>query len=207
MIFCGKNFEKAVVIIDFKVTSSVVEISHQLLGQAVTEGACVLDATAGNGNDTLFLADLVGKTGKVFAFDIQKEALDNTCERLKKAGMLDRVNLIQSGHENMDKYITEKLCAIIFNLGYLPGGDLNIITLPSTTVTALEKGTTFLLSGGLICIVVYWAHQGGKEEKEAVEKWVSQLSPIKWDVVRVSFPNRNMAPYVIGILKKHLEAE
>jgi len=195
-----------VVIIGFKIGSPVVDISHQLLSQIVTEGSLAIDATAGNGNDTLFLAGLVGETGQVWAFDIQKQAIENTRRRLTEAGMLHRVRLIHGGHEEIDRFVPQKVHAVLFNLGYLPGGDTGIVTVPETTVKALEKSRELLWPGGILCLAVYWGHPGGKEEKEAVEGWAAQLSPYAWDVEKISFPNRNIAPFVMVIQKKCLEA-
>lgn len=193
------------VIIGEKIIKSVVEITHQLLSIAVGEGASVIDATAGNGKDTLFLAELIGKTGQVFAFDIQDEAIKKTQDLLNAHGMMERVHLILKGHEMMDHHVNVNVQAVLFNLGYLPGGNPEIITSPSTTICALEKSRKLLAVGGVLVIAVYWGHPGGMEEKEAVEEWIKNLSPKVWDVMKITFPNKNMAPYVIGVQKKSWE--
>lgn len=190
------------VIIGAKIVKSVVELSHQLLSKVVFEGCIAIDATAGNGNDTLFLAKLVGPTGKVFSFDIQERAIQKTKELLAIHEMENRVVLIQEGHEEMDKYVPVKVHGVLFNLGYLPGGDQSIITTSDTTISALKKSTQLLARGGVIAIAVYWGHSGGPEEKEAVEDWISTLAPQEYDVIKITFPNKNKAPYLIGIQKK-----
>src|SRR5690554_3171937 len=113
-----------------------VEFSHMLLEEHISEGAFVIDATAGNGYDSVFLDSLVGKDGKVYSFDIQKIALKNSRDRLLKNNFLNRVKLIEDGHENFDKYIKEDIDGMVFNLGYLPGGDKEIITKSKSTITA-----------------------------------------------------------------------
>ncbi|MGI6629182.1 MAG: class I SAM-dependent methyltransferase [Bacillota bacterium] len=190
------------VVIGVKIIQSVVDLSHWFLSRAVQEGSMVIDATAGNGHDTLFLANLVGPSGKVYAFDIQEKALETTKALLAAHGLEERVQLIHNGHEKMDKYVPQKVHAVLFNLGYLPGGDRNIITYPDTTVQALNKSIHLLVPGGVLAIVVYWGHPGGGEEKEAVEEWMGQLSPAEYDLMKITFPNKNKAPYLIGVQKK-----
>lgn len=194
------------VMIGEEITKSVVEFSHQLLETVVHEGSMAIDATAGNGNDTLFLARLVGAKGKVFAFDIQEKAVQNTRNLILAHGMMDRVQLIQKGHEFMDQDVQVQVQGILFNLGYLPGGDHSIVTAPSTTLCALKKSLKLLATGGVISISVYWGHSGGLEEKMAINRWIEELSPQKWDVMKITFPNKKMAPYVIGVQKKLWEA-
>lgn len=195
------------VTIGFKIAPRVVEISHQLLRNVVIEGDWVIDATAGNGNDTLFLAELVGDSGRVFAFDIQKAAIEESIRRLTEAGLSHRVEFICAGHENLDNYIGDRVKAVIFNLGYLPGRNSGIITNPDTTLEALKKAVMLLLPGGVVCLVIYWGHPGGSKEKDAVEDYVSKIPQGKFDVVKISFPNRNTAPYVIGIQKRFVEED
>jgi len=195
-----------VVIIGGRIIRSVVEFSHQLLSTVVHEGSSVIDATAGNGKDTLFLAKLVGETGRVYAFDIQEGAIEKTQNLLESHGMKNRVHLIHSGHELMDKYINGQVQGVLFNLGYLPGGDHKIVTSPNTTISALKKSVHLLSQGGVLSIAVYWGHPGGLEEKNVVDEWVEELSPREWDVMKITFPNKNMAPYVIGVQKKLWEA-
>ncbi|PKM83992.1 MAG: SAM-dependent methyltransferase, partial [Firmicutes bacterium HGW-Firmicutes-13] len=110
-----------------------LNFSHLLIGRAVKDGDLAVDATAGNGYDTVFLAKLVGEKGKVFSFDIQDQAIAKTKENLLKNELLDRVQLIQDGHENMTSYVNDRISAVMFNLGYLPGSDHQVVTKPQTT--------------------------------------------------------------------------
>lgn len=179
-----------------------MDIVHTLLAKIVLTGDTVLDATAGNGGDTLVLARLVGKEGRVFAFDIQESALKETKRRLEEAGLVARVSLIHAGHENLHQVPTGDLRAAVFNLGYQPGGDMNIITRAQTTLTALETVLSRLLPGGVAILTVYWGHPGGPEEKSAVEDYAAGLPAGEWDVARLSFPNRLQAPLVIALQKR-----
>src|SRR5690554_1830257 len=120
-----------------KIIRNSLEQSHDIIRSVVREGDIVVDATAGNGYDTVFLANLVGKEGKVFSFDIQEEAIIRTKQNLEKNKLCDRVVLINDSHASLDKYIDTTIKAAMFNLGYLPGGDHTISTKPDSTIAAL----------------------------------------------------------------------
>lgn len=113
-----------------KLLPKAVDEAREVISKVVKKGDVAVDATAGNGLDTLFLAKLVGESGRVYAFDIQKEALENTRQRLQKEDLLSRVELIRAGHENMEEYVPGHVSAVMFNLGYLPGGNHRVITRP-----------------------------------------------------------------------------
>lgn len=187
----------------FRITTRAVEICHYFLQGVVQKGDTVVDATAGNGFDTLFLADLVGDFGKVYSFDIQEEAIEETRQRLHEKRFLNRVDLHCTGHENLKKYVKQPVKAVVFNLGYLPGSNKEIVTRGNSTVKALEDSLEMLSSEGIVCLVVYWGHGGGPEERELVENYVSHLSSVQWDVLNLSFPNKVKAPFVIVIQKKY----
>lgn len=158
---------------------SLTSKAHQFIQQVLDEGDIAVDATVGNGYDTLFLAQSVGNTGKVYGFDIQQEALDNTYQKLKTNHADKQVALFYAGHETMPILLPEestgKISAIMFNLGYLPGGDKNRTTGISTTLAALEASLILLASGGRISILAYTGHSGGREETEAVKDWAKKL--------------------------------
>ena len=133
------------------------------LAEVVTQDDIVVDATMGNGHDTLFLAKLAKK---VCAFDIQEQALEKTQERLDQAGYTN-AQLILQGHETLDQFVTEAKAGI-FNLGYLPSADKSVITRPQTTIESLEKLCHLLVKGGRIAIMIYYGHEGGDIERDAV---------------------------------------
>lgn len=182
---------------------NAVRMVHNIALQKVKEGDIAVDATVGNGNDTVLLAKLVGKTGKVYGFDIQDIAIKNTKEKLLSLGMLDRVELIKDNHDKLDMFIKEKIDFVMFNLGYLPGGDHSIITKPQSTIKAVEKAIVKLNSKGMIILVVYTGHEGGKEEKDSIERYVRELDQKKYTVLKYSFINQiNNPPMIIAIEKK-----
>ena len=62
----------------------ITAYTQHFIRQQVMPGDICIDATMGNGNDTVLLSRLAGENGRVLAFDIQKQALEHTEERLKK---------------------------------------------------------------------------------------------------------------------------
>lgn len=194
---------------------TVVDVTKKLISAAVGPGETVVDATAGNGHDTLFLAGLVGDLGRVIAFDIQEQALENTYKRLEKAGMLKRCTLVNEGHEQIAAVVQKvhevkaletvqveataqgqsqgdaQVAAIMFNLGYLPSGDHELVTQAETTRKAVLDGLGLLRIGGLMSIVVYSGHEGGAEEADMVEQLTSSLDQKTFAVLKLDFINRN----------------
>jgi SAM-dependent methyltransferase len=150
-------------------------MSHLLLRRTVRSGDVVVDATCGRGHDTLFLARLVGSEGKVWAFDVQQEALTAAEELLSGEGCLSRVTLVHAGHERLAEYVREPVRAMVFNLGFLPGGGGGIVTRPHTTLAALKQAANMLLPRGILAVSIYTGHPGGAEEAAAVEQWAAQL--------------------------------
>ena len=180
----------------------VLPFAKQLLMSTVELGDTVVDATAGNGHDTLFLAELVGEHGHVYAFDIQTEAIQATTKRLEEANKLEIATLIQDGHENLHLYIQQEVSAAIFNLGYLPGSKHEIITRGDSTKQAIESLLQLLKVGGIIVLVVYHGHQGGKEEKDLIIEYVQSLSQSFVHVLSYQFLNQqNDPPFIIAIEK------
>lgn len=176
--------------------------SHKYIEQFVKEGDVVIDATAGNGNDTLFLAGLVGERGHVYAFDVQQIALDKTDEKLKSKGLRDRVELIKDGHENLDKYVNREIKAVMFNLGYLPRGDHNIRTNADTTIDAVEKALELIVPGGIITIVVYHGGDSGFDEKVQVMEFLEKLDPKKYVVMKTEYINQVNCPPILVCIEK-----
>lgn len=181
---------------------NVLEIARRLIAERLKEGETAVDATMGNGNDTLFLAQLVGEKGKVYAYDIQPQAVERTTERLKQVGVLDRVTIRLTSHEEMT-LLDEEAGAIMFNLGYLPGGNKDITTQAQSTLRAIEAGLSLLRPGGIMTIMIYWGHEAGKVEKEAVEQYCRQLDQTKHLVLKYQYLNQqNQAPFLLAIERR-----
>ncbi|SHM91157.1 class I SAM-dependent methyltransferase [Gracilibacillus kekensis] len=182
---------------------SIIAFSHQLLKDIIQNGDVVIDATCGNGNDTTFLSRLVGKTGKVYAFDIQKQAIEKTQVLLEKSN-IENVELIHDGHEKVPHYLQDqKVAGAIFNLGYLPHGDPSIITVPETTIHAISSMLALLKKRGRIVIVIYHGHTGGTTEKNEVLTYCARLNQDTYQVLQYQYINKtNKPPFVVAIEKK-----
>jgi len=185
----------------------ILPFSKTLLRSVLQAGDIAIDATVGNGHDTVFLAEQVGHAGKVFGFDIQQEAIEKTKARLIEKNLLDRVQLFQTSHANLLKTIPKdahgKVKAAVFNLGYLPGGDKSIVTKAPSTIAAIEQLLEILTVGGLIVIVVYHGHEEGKRERDELLAYVANIEQTKADVLRYEFINqKNHPPFILAIEKK-----
>ncbi|UJL45119.1 methyltransferase domain-containing protein [Virgibacillus sp. NKC19-16] len=182
----------------------ILNVAHDLLEDSIENGEFVIDATCGNGNDTLFLSKVTGDDGHVLAFDIQDQAIKNTKQLLKENSQ-NNVTFIQDSHANISDYVAteQQIGGAIFNLGYLPRSDKSIITKGKSTKTAINTILHHLKKGGLIVVVVYHGHDGGKEEKEALLKYVSSLEQKAFTVLRHGFVNQqNDPPFILAIQKR-----
>ncbi len=194
-------------------------LAHNVVKRAITNfsgTACLfgdffwplaLDCTAGNGHDTLFLAQSVGPSGKVMAFDIQQEALNNTGLRLDKAGLSDRVVLRLASHDELESHLLPgwngNICAAMYNLGYLPGGpEGGPVTRVESTLRSLGALTDILAVHGVISIHCYTGHAGGSEECLAVSDWCASLPWEKWRVGRYELCNKRQNREILFLANK-----
>lgn len=177
-------------------------MAHQIVRGAVSEGGVVVDATLGNGHDALFLAKLVGPSGKVYGFDVQEEAVEASNLKVQEAGTGCAVSFHCRGHECMAELVSEKLQAVMFNLGYLPRADKAVITTVETTLPALEQACELLEKGGVITVMCYPGHEGGDVEAQEVVKWAAALPREGWRVIQYGFINApNSPPFLVAIEK------
>ena len=184
----------------------LTELAHTLVRAVLQPGDIAIDATAGNGHDTLFLAECVGPTGTVYSFDIQLAALAVTSMRLAAAN-LSNVILLQRSHAQMRSALPNvrpgKVAAVMLNLGYLPGGDKRLTTQTASTITAIRDGLTLIAPGGIMTIVVYPGHRGGANEATAVERLLNELPPASFEVHEPSpTTDHNAAPRLFVVRKQ-----
>ena len=193
---------------------SLTGLSHRALTSALAfardagEALYAVDATAGNGHDTVFLALEVGENGQVWTFDVQEAALTATRERVSLAGpdILRRIFLVHAGHETA-KYrlpveVRENLRAITFNLGFLPGSDRRVKTTVATTIEALSFLAGILAVGGVVSVHAYKGHSGGAEEGAAVGRWFTALPWDTWRVAEYTFCNKDRNPETLFLAEK-----
>ena len=176
----------------------------RVITEQVQPGDICIDATMGNGNDTILLSSLCKETGHVYAFDIQEQALAHTRQRLLDADVPQNYTLLLESHTNMDHYVqSESVSCIVFNLGYLPGGDHTKATHASSSIEALTKSLSLLKKGGLISLCIYSGGDSGFEERDAVLSWLKNLDSHKYLVIRSDYYNRpNNPPIPILIIRQ-----
>lgn len=179
----------------------ILELSHQLIRERVKTGDIVIDATLGRGKDTVFLANLVGDNGKVYGFDIQKEAIDSTRKILEEEQIIDRVEIIFDSHEKLKVYIDKPVKAVMFNLGYLPSGNKDIITKDTSSIKAIKAALNLLEDDGIITVVVYIEHDDGLESR-GINDFLTTLPQNEVSVIKYQFINQiNYPSYLVAIEK------
>jgi predicted methyltransferase len=151
----------------------LTEVAHRILQEVLKPGDLAIDATAGNGHDSRFLADCVGPTGHVIAIDIQEQV----CQRLRET-MPSHVEIVHADHAHIqisNGTLQKQPKAIAFNLGYLPGGDKTVCTQPASTMDAVRACLGWLEAGGVMTILAYRGHATGRIEAVLLEAFLKEL--------------------------------
>lgn len=182
----------------------ITDYIHNILEQHITAGDLCIDATMGNGHDTLKLCKLVGETGQVYGFDIQAVALEHTKALLEKEKVIHNAHLILDSHAHMDQYLPqESVSCIVFNFGYLPLGDHTLSTQAATSIEAISKGLSLLKQGGIMTLCIYSGKDSGFEERDALLEFLQQLDSKKYLVILSCYYNRpNHPPIPVLIVKQ-----
>ena len=185
---------------------TTTDLAMHIIRGYIRPGDVIIDATCGNGHDTLKL--LSGEPSKLYGFDIQQNAIDATRSLLTEKGFGSRlkdetVKLICDSHENMEAYVTGPVKAIVFNLGYLPGCDKTKTTTKDSTLKAVISALGLLAADGVICITMYSGHPEGAKEKSALLSWAAKLEPGKYHTAYISMINqKNSPPEILLITRK-----
>lgn len=177
-------------------------VAADCLRRFLLPGDIAVDATMGNGHDTLMLCELVGENGHVYAFDVQKQAVESTRERLQQAGMAERATLFCCGHEKMAQHVPGPVQSVMFNLGWLPGGDKTVTTHLVTTRMAIQAALNLLHIGGVCVICVYPGHPAGEEERVWLTRTLSMLRPQDFNVLHHRFINAGAGAPECFVLQK-----
>jgi len=183
-------------------TFNAVKLAQQLLIEKVNSAKCVIDTTAGNGKDTLFLAKNSCKDAIIWAFDIQQSAIMKTKRLLTAHNVISKVKLIVDNHANLSSYVTGNIDVAMFNLGYLPSADHKITTELQSTIMALRQILSVLSVGGIISLVTYPGHQAGYWEQQAVQEHLKSLSPEIFTVGCWSMINHVNNPPILYVVEK-----
>ena len=198
---------------------------HILLAEYLRQGDTAVDCTCGNGNDTLFLCQSVGSGGKVYAFDIQECAIQNTKELLEAAGceaelflssntslmeiLKERIDLSETCPDSPDRspgldcgQLRTAPAVIMYNLGYLPGGDHGLTTRAEETIASLGQAVKLLKKGGVLSVTAYPGHEEGRHEAQAVRRYLEGLSSKNYEVITMIQTNRSPLAPVLHLLYK-----
>ncbi len=195
----------------FTALPTAVKWSHEIVGPRLRAGDVVVDATAGNGHDTLFLAERVLPGGRVFSFDLQADAIEQTrravAAHVPAYATPGEVTLFHAGHERLAELLPAdlrgRLRAVMFNLGYLPGGDKTIITKEATSLAAIRMALDWLAEDGVLTVVIYPGHEGGRQEAGAVETLLAALPSMEFEVQRLGYLNfRPTTPFCIAVRRR-----
>ncbi len=183
-------------------------LAAECMEKVIRPGDIVVDATMGNGHDTERLAQLVGETGHVYAFDVQKQAVQNTRERLEKAGLSTRATLYLESHEHLAERVPAPVRVVMFNLGWLPGGDKSITTHLASTQKAIEGALSVLAPMGVLCMCVYPGHDEGRRELAHLKEYFASLDPRRFNCLMQTFVNAGEgAPRCFIIQKQQCKVE
>ena len=180
----------------------LLSLQKQFILTHLREGDVAVDFTMGNGHDTEFLSKTVGSGGRVFAFDVQQQALDSTAANLKAAGCPENYTLILDSHHKVKEYVQGPIRAGMFNLGYLPGSDKSVTTMRVTTMPAIEAAIDLLDHGGVLLVAVYPGHAEGDAEGKMICEYLSGLSRYKVCATRINILNSPTSPFFIIIENK-----
>lgn len=190
--------------------SQITHWYHEIIRSQAEREGFYIDATMGKGNDTKLLCELAKDQGRILAFDIQKEALEETEKMLngyeigRKMYEDGRIQLILDGHEHMEMYAKSETADVIcFNFGYLPGGDHRIATKVETSVEAIKKGLKILKRGGMMSLCIYSGGDTGFEEKDTILEYLRSLPAREYTVIQNTYFNRgNNPPMPVFIFKE-----
>ena len=187
---------------------SHIDLSHKHWKTLIKPGDTVIDATCGNGHDTLVLAKLAltAKSGALFALDLQPVAIGSCRQMLINKlpkGVFNKINFCEGCHSKFpDELQFQSVKMIAYNLGYLPGGDKSMTTTADTTLKSIKEAQNLIQDGGLISITCYPGHTAGMEEEEEIIKFTSSLDPKTWSCCHHRWTNRRIAPSLLLIQKR-----
>ncbi len=180
----------------------LAELRKHFILEHLKSGDVAADFTMGNGNDTLFLSQVVGEKGRVYAFDIQPAAIASTEARLKSEGAAENYTLICASHHRAKEFISEPIKAGMFNLGYLPGGgNKSVTTMRETTMPAVEAALELLAPDGVLIVAVYPGHEEGWLEGEMIREYLTKTSRFRLCPSEFRILNSPTSPYFFLIEK------
>ena len=181
----------------------IVDFVHMLINESYggSEGLHFVDATCGNGFDSLFLCKVAGSSGHVSAFDIQEQAIERTTTLLGSNLEYKNYEIIKDSHEVINQYLSDKIDVALFNLGFLPFSDKKVTTKPETTVNAIKNLLPILKTNGRIFITTYISYDTGHEVKE-INQFLLNLDKAEYNVIHIKIINKENFPPELYIIEK-----
>ena len=177
-------------------------MAQRIILPRLIEAEVLVDATAGNGKDALFLAQNSSANAELWLFDIQTRALKASENLLAAADMDKNVYYIKDNHADIDKHINKPIDIIMFNLGYLPGSNRTVTTDAQNTLIAIDKSLKLLKSGGIITVVAYPGYPTGKIETEHVYEYLARLEQRHFTVGVWNMLNQVNNPPILFAIEK-----
>lgn len=190
----------------FPLFNTPIDLAHHYWKKILSNEDWAIDATCGNGKDTLALAQMIGSKGGIIGLDIQEIAIQNTrylLESMLQKEQLPQIQLFTQSHASFPLEALDKpIRLIVYNLGYLPGGNKQITTLRSSTLESLRQALGLILEGGAISITCYPGHSEGEKELKDLLIFSTSLSTRDWNVCHHTWINRQKSPSLLIIQKK-----
>lgn len=178
----------------FTYTADFSALTHYIIKIFIKDKNIAIDCTLGNGFDTDFLAE---NFKSIFAFDIQKTACDKYIEK-----QIVNVEIINDSHDKLNSYIDTKVNCIVYNLGFLPGGDKSITTNYNSSLSSIKMGLELLESEGFMFIASYRGHSEGLNEFIFIKEYLNTLPKNKYAVMRHEVINRSNTSPVLFVIEK-----
>ncbi len=181
---------------------NALKLAHAYWKEHIRPGDVCVDATAGRGKDTALLCELAGPAGQIYAFDVQPEAVKSTQALLEREGYADQAQVILDSHENMTQYVGSAKC-VIFNFGYLPGGNHAVFTKKESSIAAIEAALSIITEDGFVSLCIYYGGDSGFEEKDALMEYLRGVDSKRYTVMVQDFFNRPNCPPIFVLIEKN----
>ena len=184
------------------IPANATEAARYLLADILPSAACAVDATAGNGHDTLYMCKNTPANCQIWSFDIRQAALDACAGLLARQGYGNKARLILADHATLNDYVGMPVDAAMFNLGYLPGHERTPTTRPQSLKPALDSLLELLSPGGLITIVAYPGHAPGQEEIDFLDSYLGLLPQKFLTAAKFCYLNQKNFPAILYSIGK-----
>lgn len=184
----------------FAVLENPLDLNRRILDGVLRRGDTVIDATCGNGHDSVYIAEKIGSAGALYCFDIQADAIKNTQEVLSKVAEKPKYFMLQESHEDLSLFVDSKVDCVFYNLGYLPNSNKLITTTPEISIKSIQSAFKLLKPNGIISIISYLVHDNQKEYQQ-IKDFLLNLDQNEFSVAETTFMLRKSSP-VLFIIEK-----